>query len=56
MKFWSSSCVNCIQSHAGTNKLYQDFKKDGFEILGFHTPEFSYEREIKEVKQAVRKQ
>jgi len=35
--------------------LYQKYKDQGFTIIGIHTPEFAYERNIKEVQKAVNK-
>jgi thiol-disulfide isomerase/thioredoxin len=51
--FWTLWCINCINTHKDTNKLYAEFKNDWFEILGLHAPEFAYERKIENVRAAV---
>lgn len=53
VKFWTFSCINCINTLGKTEKLYQDYKDEGFTILGVHAPEFSYEKKIEEVQKAV---
>jgi len=53
--FWTLGCINCINTHEETNKLYEEFKESGLEILGLHAPEFQYERDIVELQKAVTK-
>lgn len=53
--FWTLGCINCINTHKETNKLYSEFKDTWFEIVGIHAPEFQYERNLSEVKKAVEK-
>lgn len=53
--FWTLGCINCINTHQETNKLYDEFHDQGFEILWLHAPEFAYERNISEVQKAVEK-
>ncbi len=51
--FWTLGCINCINTHDETNKLYSEFKDSGLEIIGLHAPEFAYERKIENVRNAV---
>lgn len=51
--FWTLWCINCINTHKETNLLYDEFKDDGFIVLGLHAPEFAYERKIENVRKAV---
>lgn len=51
--FWTLGCINCINTHKETNKLYDEFRDQWFEILWLHAPEFAYERKIENVKKAV---
>lgn len=53
MKFWTFSCINCIRTLDETEALYQKYKDQGFTVIGIHAPEFSYERDIKNVANAV---
>lgn len=51
--FWTLWCINCINTHSDTNKLYSEFKDQGFEIIGLHAPEFAYEKKVENVLKAV---
>lgn len=53
IKFWTLGCINCINSHPVTNKLYSEYHDQGLEIIGIHAPEFQYERKLTELKKAV---
>ncbi|MCH8518355.1 cytochrome c biogenesis protein/redoxin [Candidatus Gracilibacteria bacterium] len=53
VKFWTSGCINCIRSHEGTNELFEKFSDEDFKILSFHSPEFSYEKNIEEVEKSI---
>lgn len=52
--FWTYSCINCIRTQPYLNKWYDRYKKDGFEILGIHAPEFAFEKVTKNVQNAVK--
>lgn len=52
--FWTLWCVNCINTHKETNKIYDEFRDEWFEILWLHAPEFAYERKIENVSKAVK--
>lgn len=51
--FWTLGCINCINTHKQTQELYEDFKDEGFVVLGLHAPEFQYERKIEQVQKSV---
>ncbi len=51
--FWTLSCINCINTHDETNKLYSEFKDQWFTVLWLHAPEFAYEQKIEAVQKAV---
>ncbi len=53
LDFWTYSCVNCVRTIPHLRSWYEKYKKYGFEIIGVHTPEFPFERNINNVKQAV---
>jgi thiol-disulfide isomerase/thioredoxin len=51
--FWTYSCINCIRTLpylADWNEKYSD---KGLVIVGIHAPEFEFEKNIDNVKQAV---
>ncbi|HYC81415.1 MAG TPA: thioredoxin family protein, partial [Solirubrobacterales bacterium] len=51
--FWTYSCVNCIRTLPYLNAWYQRYHRDGFVIVGVHSPEFPFEREAGNVKAAI---
>ncbi len=51
--FWTLGCVNCIHTFPHLNRLYETYNEQWFEILGFHAPEFVYERKLEAVERAV---
>lgn len=53
--FWTFGCINCIHVQPYVKAWYDSYAKDGFVVLGVHTPELSFEREIGNVRDAVAK-
>ncbi len=53
--FWTYSCINCIRTLPYLKAWYAKYKDSGFEIVGVHTPEFDFEKQITNVRQAVNK-
>jgi len=51
--FWTFSCINCQRTLPYINSWYEKYKDKGFEIVGIHTPEFSFEKEYDNVLSAV---
>ncbi|HEY3926239.1 MAG TPA: cytochrome c biogenesis protein DipZ [Acidothermaceae bacterium] len=41
--FWTYSCINCQRTLPHVEAWYRDYQKDGFEVIGVHTPEFAFE-------------
>lgn len=41
--FWTYSCINCQRTLPHTEAWYREYAKDGFVIIGVHTPEFAFE-------------
>lgn len=52
--FWTYSCINCIRTQPYLKEWYRTYKDSGFEIIGVHAPEFSFERNSENVKKAAR--
>jgi thiol-disulfide isomerase/thioredoxin len=52
--FWTYSCINCIRTMPFLKEWYRKYKKYGFEIIGVHAPEFDFERDIFNVKNAIK--
>lgn len=53
--FWTYSCVNCIRTLPYLEEWYEKYKDKGFILIGIHAPEFSFERKIKNLSNAVDK-
>ena len=53
--FWTYSCINCIRTLPHVQKLHEKYEKDWLVILWIHAPEFSYEKNIKNLIKAVKK-
>lgn len=52
--FWTYSCINCIRTQPYLNAWYAKYKDKGLEIIGVHTPEFEFEKNIPNVERAVK--
>ncbi|MDE2313253.1 MAG: thioredoxin family protein [Elusimicrobia bacterium] len=53
--FWTYSCVNCLRTLPHLEAWYKLYHKDGFVIVGVHSPEFSFEKEADNVRMALKK-
>jgi cytochrome c biogenesis protein CcdA/thiol-disulfide isomerase/thioredoxin len=52
--FWTYSCINCLRSLPYIQAWYAKYKDSGLVVLGVHTPEFPFEKDEANVRQAVR--
>ena len=53
VEFWTFGCINCKNVLPSLREWHQKYKDDGLVIIGVHTPEFGYEGELENVKQAL---
>jgi thiol-disulfide isomerase/thioredoxin len=51
--FWTYSCINCIRTLPHLVDWNQKYSNKGLVIVGVHSPEFEFEKNINNVKQAV---
>ncbi len=51
--FWTYSCINCQRALPHVEAWYNRYQKDGFVVVGVHTPEFSFEHVVSNVRSAV---
>ncbi len=49
------SCINCQRTFPYLNSWYQRYKDKGLEVVAIHTPEFAFEHNIQNVKDAMEK-
>jgi len=52
--FWTYSCINCIRTLPYLKDWYAKYHDAGFEIIGVHSPEFQFEHDVNNVKNAVK--
>lgn len=53
LDFMTYSCINCQRTFPYLNAWYQKYKDEGLEIVAIHTPEFSFEKNIDNVRKAA---
>jgi cytochrome c biogenesis protein CcdA/thiol-disulfide isomerase/thioredoxin len=53
--FWTYSCINCLRTLPHLKAWYAAYRKDGFDIVGVHTPEFAFEHVSSNVRAAVKR-
>lgn len=51
--FWTYTCINCIRTLPYMKQWDEKYRDDGLEIIGVHTPEFDFEKNYDNVKDAV---
>jgi cytochrome c biogenesis protein CcdA/thiol-disulfide isomerase/thioredoxin len=51
--FWTYTCINCIRTLPYVEGLYKHYHRDGLDVVGVETPEFTFEREAGNVRQAI---
>lgn len=51
--FWTYTCINCIRTLPHVTSWYDKYKDDGFVVVGVHTPEFAFEHDTGNVKNAI---
>src|SRR5207248_2559263 len=51
--FWTYTCINCIRTLPFLKGLYANYHRDGLEIVGVETPEFTFEQQASNVSQAI---
>lgn len=52
VQFWTFGCRNCKNTLDALGQLYTDFRGQGVEIVGVHSPEFSYEADVDNIIEA----
>jgi len=55
MEFWTFGCFNCRNVEPQIKKWHQNYVDSGLVVIGIHSPEFAYERNIDSVKRYVKK-
>ena len=53
VEFWTFGCINCIHVIPSLREWHTKYADDGLVIIGVHTPEFGYEQDLDNVKEAL---
>lgn len=53
--FWTYSCVNCLRTFPYLKDWNRKYASRGLTIIGVHSPEFGFERDLGNVRLAVQK-
>lgn len=53
--FWTYSCINCLRTLPYLKAWNEKYADKGLLIIGVHSPEFEFEKDINNVKMAVQK-
>jgi len=51
--FWTYTCINCLRTLPFLKGLYAQYHRYGLDIVGVETPEFTFEQEASNVRQAI---
>ncbi len=54
VEFWTFGCHNCRNVEPYVKQWHQKYAEQGFVVIGVHSPDFSHEQEIENVKRYMR--
>jgi cytochrome c biogenesis protein CcdA/thiol-disulfide isomerase/thioredoxin len=52
--FWTYSCINCLRAIPYVRAWAEKYKDQGLVVIGVHSPEFAFEKNVDNVRRAVR--
>ena len=55
VEFWTFGCYNCKNRIPYTQEIYAKYHDQGLEIVGIHSPEFEFEEDVDNIKEAISK-
>ncbi|WP_055075913.1 thioredoxin family protein [Pseudanabaena sp. 'Roaring Creek'] len=55
IQFWTFSCINCQRTLPHVTGWYDRYAAKGLKVIGVHTPEFAFERDANNIKDAIQK-
>ncbi|MGR6319573.1 redoxin domain-containing protein [Micromonospora soli] len=53
VNFWTLTCINWLRQEPYVRAWSQAYRNDGLIVVGVHTPEFSFEHDVDQVRQAI---
>src|SRR3972149_10012080 len=51
--FWTYTCINCIRTLPYLKSWHEKYSEKGLVIIGVHTPEFEFEKNLANVQKAI---
>lgn len=54
VQFWTFACINCQRTLPYITRWHRQYAANGLKIIGIHTPEFAYERDVNNIKRALK--
>ncbi len=55
IQFWTFACINCQRTLPYITRWHKTYESKGLKVVGVHTPEFPYEKQVGNIKQALKK-
>ena len=55
LDFWTYSCINCLRTLPALKQIWEKYQNKKFILIGVHTPEFDFEKDLVNVQKAARK-
>ncbi|WP_219216961.1 cytochrome c biogenesis protein DipZ [Variovorax boronicumulans] len=52
--FWTYSCINCLRALPYVRAWAEKYKDQGLVVIGVHSPEFAFEKDVGNVRKAVK--
>ncbi|HEY0974151.1 MAG TPA: cytochrome c biogenesis protein DipZ [Solimonas sp.] len=52
--FWTYSCINCLRTLPTVRAWAERYRDQGLVVIGVHAPEFAFEKDLGNVRDAVR--
>lgn len=53
LHMWTFGCINCIRTLPHVHEWYDTYADDGLVVIGNHYPEFTYEQDLNNLKDAL---
>lgn len=54
VQFWTFACINCQRTLPYITRWHRQYAAQGLSVIGVHTPEFPFERDVNNVKSALK--
>ncbi len=51
--FWDHTCLGCLQAVPFVNRLAAHYRQDGLTVIGVHSAEFEFAKQMDNVKRAI---